>query len=121
MVNHKSSIVNSKSRPMVKNQKRIEQIAGMALIGAIVLGCGFVLRPFVSAILWAAILCFATWPLHELFLKWLPGRRALAGSPHPLPRRRPDVYRQRSFGHRLGRRATTGRRVACAAGVGAAH
>lgn len=62
---------------MVKNQKRIEQIAGIALIGAIVIGCGFVLRPFLSAILWAAILCFATWPLHELFLKWLPGRRNL--------------------------------------------
>jgi len=62
---------------MVKNQKRIEQIAGIALIGAIVIGCGFVLRPFLSAILWAAILCFATWPLHELFLKWLRGKRNL--------------------------------------------
>ncbi len=65
---------------MVKNQKRIEQIAGIALIVAIVLGCGLVLRPFLSAILWAAILCFATWPLHELFLKWLRGRRNLAAA-----------------------------------------
>jgi predicted PurR-regulated permease PerM len=65
---------------MVKNQKRIEQIAGIAFIGAIVLGCGFVLRPFVSAILWAAILCFATWPLHELFLRWLRGRRNLTAA-----------------------------------------
>jgi predicted PurR-regulated permease PerM len=63
---------------MVKNQKRIEQIAGITLIVAIVIGCGFVLRPFLSAILWAAILSFATWPLHELFLKWLRGRRNLA-------------------------------------------
>jgi predicted PurR-regulated permease PerM len=63
---------------MVKYQKTIEEGAGLALIGAIVVGCGFVLRPFVSAILWAAILCFATWPLHELFLKWLHGRRNLA-------------------------------------------
>lgn len=62
---------------MVKYQKTIEEVAGLALIGAIVVGCGFVLRPFVSAILWAAILCFATWPLHELFLKWLHGRRNL--------------------------------------------
>jgi predicted PurR-regulated permease PerM len=62
---------------MVKNQKRIEQIAGIALIGAIIIGCAFVLRPFLSAILWAAILCFATWPLHELILKWLRGRRNL--------------------------------------------
>ena len=63
---------------MMKNQQRIEQIAGLALIGAIVVGCGFVLRPFALPILWAAILCFATWPLHELLLKWLHGRRNLA-------------------------------------------
>jgi predicted PurR-regulated permease PerM len=63
---------------MIKNQQRIEQIAGLALIGAIVIGCGFVLRPFILAILWAAILCFATWPLHELLLKWVRGRRTLA-------------------------------------------
>src|SRR5512146_2905821 len=65
---------------MVKYQKTIEQIAGLTLIGAIVVGCGFVLRPFISAILWAAILCFATWPLHELFLRWLHGRRNLAAA-----------------------------------------
>ncbi len=65
---------------MVKHQKTIEQIAGLALIGAIVVGCALVLRPFISAILWAAILCFATWPLHELFLRWLHGRRNLAAA-----------------------------------------
>src|SRR5579875_1815443 len=32
-------------------------------LGAIALGCGFVLRPFISAILWAGILVFASWPL----------------------------------------------------------
>ncbi len=63
---------------MVKNQKRIEQIAGIALIVAIVFGCGLVLRPFLSAVLWAAILSFATWPLHELLLRRLHGRRNLA-------------------------------------------
>jgi predicted PurR-regulated permease PerM len=63
---------------MVKNKQKIEQIAGLAVIGAIVVGCGFVLRPFVLPILWAAILCFATWPLYELMLKWLHGRRNLA-------------------------------------------
>src|SRR5512137_1856800 len=63
---------------MVKYQKTIEQVAGVALIVAIVIGCGYVLRPFVSAILWAAILCSATWRLHELFLRSLRGRRNLA-------------------------------------------
>ena len=41
------------------------------LIGFIALGCVFVLSPFISALLWAAILVFATWP----FTEWL--RRTL--------------------------------------------
>ena len=65
---------------MVKYQKTIEQIAGLAIIGGIVIGCGFVLRPFISAILWAAILCFATWPLYELFRRRLHGRHTLAAA-----------------------------------------
>ncbi|MCL5281102.1 MAG: AI-2E family transporter [Planctomycetes bacterium] len=65
---------------MVKYQRTIEQIAGLALIGAIVVGCVLVLRPFISAILWAAILCFATWPLYELFRRRLRGRHTLAAA-----------------------------------------
>jgi len=65
---------------MVKYQRTIEQIAGLALIGAIVVGCVLVMRPFISAILWAAILCFATWPLYELFRRWLRGRHTLAAA-----------------------------------------
>ena len=65
---------------MVKNQQRIEQIAGIILIGAIVAGCWLVLRPFVLAILWAGILCLATWPVHELLLKCLRGRRTLTAA-----------------------------------------
>jgi predicted PurR-regulated permease PerM len=41
------------------------------LIFFIALGCFFVLSPFISALLWAAILVFATWPVAE----WL--RRTL--------------------------------------------
>jgi len=65
---------------MIKNQQRIEQIAGLILIGAIVVGCLLVLRPFALAILWAAILCFVTWPLRELLLKWFRGRRNLTAA-----------------------------------------
>jgi predicted PurR-regulated permease PerM len=65
---------------MVKYQRTIEQIAGLALIGAIVVGCVLVLRPFISAILWAAILCFATWPLYEVFRRRLRGRHTLAAA-----------------------------------------
>jgi predicted PurR-regulated permease PerM len=37
-------------------------LMGMLLAG-IAIGCGFVLYPFFSAILWAAILVFSTWPV----------------------------------------------------------
>ena len=35
------------------------------LLAGIALGCGFVLQPFFSAILWGGILVFTTWPVFE--------------------------------------------------------
>lgn len=40
-----------------------EQILMGVLIGGIALGCGLVLYPFFPALLWAALLVFATWPV----------------------------------------------------------
>ena len=40
-----------------------ERILTWLMLGGIALGCGVVLRPFFSAILWAAILVFSSWPL----------------------------------------------------------
>ncbi|HTZ71161.1 MAG TPA: AI-2E family transporter, partial [Acetobacteraceae bacterium] len=42
-----------------------ERILMGVLIGGIALGCGVVLYPFFSALLWAAILVFATWPVAQ--------------------------------------------------------
>src|SRR5882762_9093587 len=52
-------------------------IGGAAVV---VLGflCLLVLRPFVSAALWAAILCFTTWPLFLRLETLLGGRRTLS-------------------------------------------
>ena len=55
--------------------KNAEQFLGPGLLGLILLGCLLVLRPFVSAILWAAILCYATWPACEWLVRHLKGRR----------------------------------------------
>ena len=55
--------------------KIAEQFLGPGLLGLILLGCLIVLRPFVSAILWAAILCYATWPACEWLVRHLKGRR----------------------------------------------
>lgn len=43
--------------------KLAEHILMGVLIGGIALGCGLVLYPFFSALLWAALLVFATWPV----------------------------------------------------------
>jgi predicted PurR-regulated permease PerM len=36
------------------------------------------MRPFVSALLWAVVLCFSSWPLYQRLLKLLGGRRTWA-------------------------------------------
>ncbi|ACI49990.1 protein of unknown function UPF0118 [Gluconacetobacter diazotrophicus PA1 5] len=40
-----------------------ERIMMGLLLGGVAFGCGAILYPFMSALLWAAILTFATWPL----------------------------------------------------------
>ena len=42
-----------------------ERILMVALLGILLVGCLYVLSPFFSAILWAAILVFASWPVHQ--------------------------------------------------------
>lgn len=50
------------------------QIARIALIALLIVGCVFVLHPFMAAVLFAAVLCVFTWPLyHRIWLKL--GRR----------------------------------------------
>ena len=61
----------------VKSTIRIEQLGGIAAVSLVIIGCGIVLRPFVSALLWAAIVCYSTWPLFSLLERWLKGRRML--------------------------------------------
>ena len=41
-------------------------------------GCLLVLLPFVSALLWAVVLTFSSWPLYHRLFKLLGGRRTLA-------------------------------------------
>jgi len=50
----------------------------LALLFALAAGCFTVLRPFLAAILWAAILAVSTWPIFAMVERALHGRRALA-------------------------------------------
>ena len=59
---------------------RLEANLGLALLALLALGCLVVLRPFLSALLWAVILTFSTWPLYQRLLRGLGGRVTLAAS-----------------------------------------
>ena len=59
-------------------EKRVEQIAQIAAITLLVVGCLLVLQPFVTALLCAAIVCFSTWPVYKKTEHLLRGRRGLA-------------------------------------------
>lgn len=58
--------------------RRFEQIFQIAAVALLVVGCLMVLRPFLAAILSAAILCFSTWPLYGRVERAFGGRRTAA-------------------------------------------
>jgi predicted PurR-regulated permease PerM len=58
--------------------EKLERSLGWIIILLLFGGCLLVLRPFVSALLWAVVLCFATWPVYRRLLRLLGGRRTLA-------------------------------------------
>jgi predicted PurR-regulated permease PerM len=58
---------------------RLNEVAGWLLLVLLGFGCILVLRPFFSSLLWAIILVFSTWPLHQR-LKALLGGRNLPAS-----------------------------------------
>lgn len=57
-----------------------ERWIALVAVALLAFGCLVILRPFISAALWAAILCFTTWPLFIRLDVQLGGRRALAAS-----------------------------------------
>nr|WP_225778523.1 AI-2E family transporter [Pseudomonas sp. Marseille-Q3773] len=61
---------------MANNDRLLIQILLLALLGAAL----WVMAPFISALLWGAILAFASWPLMRLLTRVLGGRETLAAS-----------------------------------------
>jgi predicted PurR-regulated permease PerM len=57
---------------------RLEPLLLVLLLGLLAFGTLLVLLPFVSVLLWASILCYATWPLFDQLTRLLKGRRSLA-------------------------------------------
>ena len=60
------------------NHTRLERIISGIVVLLLVGGCLLVLRPFFSALLWAVILSFSSFPIYRRLLKWVRGRRTLA-------------------------------------------
>lgn len=58
--------------------KPTERVLGIGALALLVIGCALVLRPFLSALLWAAVICFSTWPVFTRCERALGGRRGLA-------------------------------------------
>ncbi len=64
----------------MKLSERFEFMVGLTLLVLLAVGCLIVLRPFFSAILWALILSFSTWPIYIRVLGLLNGRQAIASA-----------------------------------------
>jgi len=60
--------------------RRIERNLGWIVLAILLFGCLLVLWPFVSALLWAVVLSFSTWPIYRRVLKGFGGRRTLAAA-----------------------------------------
>ncbi|HDS1734512.1 MULTISPECIES: AI-2E family transporter [Pseudomonas] len=61
---------------MANNDRLLVQILLLALLGAGL----WVMAPFISALLWGAILAFASWPLMRLLTRVLGGRETMAAA-----------------------------------------
>lgn len=48
---------------MAMDTPRVARLVGIAALAALAVACLLVLRPFISSLLWAAILAFSTWPI----------------------------------------------------------
>ncbi|MEJ7808270.1 MAG: AI-2E family transporter, partial [Telluria sp.] len=53
-------------------------LASIGAIAFLVIGCLYVLRPFLAAILFAAAVVISSWPLYLFLLDRMLGRRSLA-------------------------------------------
>jgi predicted PurR-regulated permease PerM len=56
----------------------VERLLGLALLGLLAIGTFIILRPFISALLWAVIITYSTSGLNRRLQVWLRGRRSLA-------------------------------------------
>jgi predicted PurR-regulated permease PerM len=64
---------------MTPLRTKLEQNLGWGILVLLAVGCLLVLWPFVTALLWGAVLSFASWPLYRRLL----GVAGADGAPWP--------------------------------------
>lgn len=57
---------------------KIEPLLGGLALLLLLTGCFFVLRPFMTALMWAIILAYSLHPMQRMFTRWFRGSRTLA-------------------------------------------
>jgi predicted PurR-regulated permease PerM len=63
---------------MTPLRTKLEQNLGWGILLFLFIGCLLVLLPFVTALLWAVVLSYSSWPIYGRLLNWFGGRRTLA-------------------------------------------
>ena len=62
----------------IQKHFKIEPLLGGLALLLLLMGCFFVLKPFMTALMWAIILAYSLHPLQRRFTKWFRGSRTLA-------------------------------------------
>ncbi|KSV75386.1 AI-2E family transporter [Sinorhizobium sp. Sb3] len=65
---------------MSGSRRWIGPVLGTGALALLVIGCALVLWPFLSALLWAAVICFSTWPLYRQCERAVGGYRPAAAA-----------------------------------------
>src|SRR5689334_8385412 len=65
---------------MIPLGKPTERFLGIGALLLLAIGCAVVLRPFLSALMWAAVICFSTWPVYARCERALGDRRGLSAT-----------------------------------------
>lgn len=61
-------------------RRNIEQAVGIAVLALLAAGTFLILRPFLTAVLWAVVLTYSTWPLYRRLKYALGDRQSLAAA-----------------------------------------
>ena len=75
-----SLLAQSATGPSATDRLRTnaDRVVAGVLVSLLLLGCVLVLRPFISDLAWAVIVCFSTWPMYRRLTAIVGQRRTLA-------------------------------------------